>query len=244
MKKTILIIGIIIFSLRLFSSCPPPSIQAICQITKMDGTIIQGYIKIGTYGCNGLFLNGFLSYSDSINFQQNYYTMDFKSIEFGERLVISKLRNQSNSSPNKGTLKYMNWKSNPSIYYPYSQKLIKENNQLIYKISSNLEKKYILTDSIRIYYNLNKYTFIPSETEFADYEDISLIDILKITLLEKDEILNLTDLIKKSIEADKIANGPDSSGDFQLPLWYHDIILNERLLKQVNEHIKDYTLKN
>ncbi len=230
--------------MKLYSSCPPPMIQAVCQITRADGSIEQGYIKLGTYGCNGLWMNGFLSYSDVKYLRADYFTMDVKSIEFKERFIVNRYGGKGNSSPRKKHIKYMIWKQNPSIYQPYVHQLENVDDKLIYKVQSKFEKEYVLSDSIRLHKELNLYTFIPSENERAKYIDIAINDIVKITLLEKDEISNLTELLQLGFEADKIANGSESSGDFQLPLWYHDILLNNRLLKQVNEHIKDYTLRN
>lgn len=239
-----IILGLIFFSMKLYSSCPPPMIQAVCQIIKTDGSVVQGYIKLGSYGCNGLWMNGFLSYSDTIYLKADYFTMDIKSIEFKERLIIKKYGGNGNSCLRKKYIKYMSWKQNPSIYQPYIYRLENVDNNLVYKVQSQLVKEYILSDSIKLYKELNLYTFIPGDNEKAKFLNIAINDIAKITLLEKDEISNLTELINKGIEAEKIANGPDSSGDFQLPLWYHDIILSDRMLKQVNEDIENYTLRN
>ncbi len=107
---------------EIYSTIVDQTVLAVCEITKTDGTMVSGYMKIGAYKCDDQWMNGFCTYrlkhfstADSVyNLNDEYFTLGFKSIELNEGLIITTRKQSRSVTSLRSELKYVLWKSKTS----------------------------------------------------------------------------------------------------------------------------------
>lgn len=243
--KIICTFGLLLFSNITKADVGDPTIQAVCRLTLNNGKMLEGLITLGYGSYDGVWMNGFYleSYLNNIYKYQNteFLSLDFKSfIKIDSSYDFSGLNNYRNCRK----LKFLQWANGPS-YEADARRLIYNDsipNDTL-KIISIIERKYLVMDSINIYYKIPSDTYLETFSDTAKekrFNTIAIKDISKFELLEHPSTKWL-DLIEKAKQKfEKINSTEDSTGDFIQAVWYHELSFN----KEEFEHLQKVIMRN
>lgn len=238
MKRILTLATLIMTFMVVKADLGEPTIQAICKITLTNGEIVEGFTTLGIGGYNGIWTNGFY-FEQGENYKNPVlFSLLFKSIEMTEPNTYSVKDGIGGGLRFKRNQKfyYMEWEKTPSIYEPNKVKLKSSDSILSLIISSNLEKKYKLLDTITVYLELPSSTYLNSNEKVKNIK-VAIKDIVKFEFVSNPSEQWISEIKEKNIKANEKYNGHDSSGDFWEASWYHDIIKDDRLLKKYQESI-------
>ena len=239
MKKVIFVIILVIFTTTANADCGDPTIQAVCKITLKNGQIRQGFITLGYGGYYGIWTNGFY-FEQGENYKHPIlFSLDFKSITETKENSYDVIAGEENHICFDRNLKFyfMQWVETPSIYNPKKIELSSEKNFEYVTVTTNLEKKYKLLDSLTLFLELPSTTYL-SLKENVSKVKIALSDIKEFELVSNPSVELIEEIKTKTKKAFEINNGPESSGDFIAADWYHDILTNKILYKRYQTMIE------
>lgn len=238
MKRFLIFVTLIMTFMVVKADLGDPTIQAVCRITLTNGRVVEGFTTLGRGGYYGIWTNGFYFESRDGGKQPVLFSLLFKSVEMTEPGTYNVLDRNDGGFGFQRTQKfyYMEWEETPSIYKLNKVKLESSESTLALIISSNLEKKYKLLDTITLYLELPSMTYLDTEEKVRTLK-VSTKDIVLFEFVSNPSEHWESEIKKKSMKAYEICNGPDSSGDFWAASWYHDIIKDEKALKELQEII-------
>lgn len=134
----------------------------------------------------------------------------------------------------------MEWEFSNPIKNP--QTIVIDDNKTSTWNNSKLSKIYNLKESVQLYQNLPKSTYLSLDSkEKIEVIEIKLSEIKQLEFVENPSNNWIEEIKKKTEQANQINNGPDSSGDFMPAFWYHEIVSIETNYDYYRPRIKRST---
>jgi len=165
MKNILSIIALTLTFMTVKADLGDPTIQAVCKITLISGESIEGFIVLGHGGYYGIWTNGFY-FEQGENYKHPIlFSLVFKSIERTEPKTYSVNTGIEGGLRFTRNLKfyYMEWEQTPSVYESKKVNFISNDSSTYLTVSTNLEKKYKLLDTLSLYLELPKSTYLNSK---------------------------------------------------------------------------------
>lgn len=204
-----------------------PSIQGVCRITLLNNKVLEGFIKVGTGGYYGLWMNGF-SIRKNIESKPydipKFFDLDFRAIEISDSsFKLATVNDIRSNRLSNGSFKiyFLQWKENTSIYSPINK--ISNDDSLV--IIKHIERHYLLLDSIKLYLDITSTTYLDTidinqnPVKKISTLNIPISEIIKFELLTKPSKLWLDKIDK----ANKSYPGCET-GDCLPASWFHEMI--------------------
>jgi len=221
-----------------------PTVQAVCRVTLINGKTVEGLIKIGSGGYNGLWMNGFnveTNYKQQISNNQSFFDLNFRYIQLNDTSIAIG-NSTSNLNGAKVRVRYLQWVENPSIYEPV--KYITTEDSLV--ITKHIERHYLFLDSIAIFMDMSSVSFLDTIDEHQKPPrqikviKIATKDIAKFELVEfpSQEWLSKIEIANRRF--DELFNGENSSGDGKPAMWFHDMVAKKELYDYFQPRIDFY----
>ena len=214
-----------------------PYIQAVCRITTENGKTHEGFVTLINGGYDGMHSNGFYLYLDN-----HYNWTKLFDFELHNLKRTGKTKyNFGNFSPDANEIYFIahTW-SNDVYYSKESKKVISDSigKHLIKKTEIN--HQYRMFDSIPLFKKLPRsYHLNYNETD-SNTEKIAMNEIVRFEILKNPE----TEWLKKIEFARKIYlndnSGEGSTGDYNEPIWIHELIKNPKKFEQLKEYFKSW----
>jgi hypothetical protein len=184
-----------------------------------NNKVLEGFIKVGTGGYYGLWMNGFNVKEDIQGKRYDipeFFDLDFRTIEISDSSF-------DGHGLLKGSFKiyFLQWIDNSSNYS--SNNIISNDDSLV--IIKHIERHYLLLDSIKLYLDLTSTTFL--DTIDLNQKPVKKISTLNIPTSEIKKLELLTN--PSQLWLDKIAKANKSfpgseTGDWLPASWFHEII--------------------
>ena len=212
------------------------TIQAVCRITALDGSISEGFITLIHGSYEGMHPNGFYFYKD------NYYN----------GLVLYDLKAKSLNKIENNRCRFGNYQSeNHEIYFAaHTWAINTYTSKSSYAITRDslgkhlvhnqeLKHKYKLFDSLPIIKHFQHGNTYIDYNHVDEVDKIHLKDIKAIEIITNPDFIWRDKIQKQRQEYNKSYENDDNyTGDYLEPLWYHEIIENPKLLKYIEERFR------
>jgi len=222
MKSKFLYLSILILisSFALFD-LGAPSINAVCRIELKNGDIVEGMLQIVNGGYYGFHKNGFgQCYSDQDILSYNMFNLD--------KYVFTDTNSMTRIDPKTGSRNY------PEKYFLSSSqtgRFIESSFDREKKIS-NVNIKYSRTTlkSFHLYTSLPASLWLLSEVELSSKESELEFILINVDEIKEFELLANPSLAWRNLIKNTRIEGASVTADwedFQEPLWYHEILINE-----------------
>lgn len=237
MKRFIIFLGIISLS---FATSIDPGIQAVCKITTSDGNSYEGFITLINGGYDGMHPNGFYFYQN-----EHYKWISLYDLEFNKLEKINETKyGFGNFSPDAKHIYFIAHTYGGDTYSSKeSKKLFTDSTgqHLIDKIE--ISHQYKMFDSIPLFKELPSDLHLNYNDKELLRQKIAMHEIISIEVIENPSEKWLQEIEQKRKTYLTEINNDDYSGDYQEPIWAHDLLKDSETLNIIKSRFKEWNGK-
>ncbi len=223
-----------------FNTSIDPNIQAVCRITTSDGNNYEGFITLINGGYDGMHPNGFYFYQD-----EHYNSTSLFDLEFNNLEKINKTKYRfGNFSPDAKDIYFIAHTFSVDTYSSKESKKVFTDSigkHLINKIE--ITHQYIMFDTIPLFTELPYDMHLNYHDKKLPRKKIAMSKIISIEVIENPNEKWLKEIEKKrTIYLTKI-NNEGYSGDYQEPIWAHELLKDLETFNRIKSTFKEWNGK-